>query len=118
MTPQLAARLRVHEKELTDAESGSARMGGALIALPTRWFGSEDGDREHSSVLRRESRHRRLLGVADVLAAGIAPLIVFAVISGPQPALAGLCALPLVLLLFKVAGLYDRDQLRLVHSTL
>ena len=34
------------------------------------------------------------------------------------PALAALAALPLVVLMFKVAGLYDRDQLRLVPSTL
>jgi exopolysaccharide biosynthesis polyprenyl glycosylphosphotransferase len=34
------------------------------------------------------------------------------------PGLAAIAGMPLIIVLFKVAGLYDRDQLRLVHSTL
>ena len=35
-----------------------------------------------------------------------------------SPALRALAGMPLVVVLFKIAGLYDRDELRLVHSTL
>ena len=35
-----------------------------------------------------------------------------------RPTLPALAGIPLVVVLFKVAGLYDRDQLRIVHSTL
>ena len=72
-----------------------------------------------SAPLRRESLHRRLLGAADVLAAtGALVLVVSALGRGPARDSPRSVGMPLVVLLFKIAGLYDRDQLRLVHSTL
>jgi exopolysaccharide biosynthesis polyprenyl glycosylphosphotransferase len=43
---------------------------------------------------------------------------VFALLGAARPALAVLAGLPLVVVLFKIAGLYDRDQMRIVRSTL
>ena len=63
--------------------------------------------------------HRRLLAAADVLVASLALLVVLFVPGSAEPgarwrspACRSSCSL------FKVAGLYDRDQLRLVQSTL
>ena len=72
---------------------------------PRRWSGA-----------RRYGR--RLLGIADVAAVSMALLAVL----GGVHLRYGLLTLPigivLVLVLFKVGGLYDRDDLRVVHSTL
>ncbi len=70
------------------------------------------------SVLRREARHRRLLGIADVLAVTLTLILVLNVIGHDHAALVLLASMPLVIVPFKIAGLYDRDDLRLVHSTL
>lgn len=70
------------------------------------------------SLLRRETQHRRLLGVADAASVGLALCLILTLFDQRRVALASLCGTGLVVLLFKVAGLYDRDDLRLVHSTL
>ena len=69
-------------------------------------------------ILWRESVHRRLLGVADVICAGLAVALVLSVFDQRGIVLAAAGGVALIVLLFKVAGLYDRDDLRLVHSTL
>jgi exopolysaccharide biosynthesis polyprenyl glycosylphosphotransferase len=68
--------------------------------------------------MQRESLRRRLLGVADVISATLALVLVLTLLGDDQVGFATLAGMPLVIVLFKVAGLYDRDQLRLVHSTL
>ena len=119
MTPQLAARLTFHEEEAAAPVGGSRSAGGGrLIALPRVAPFVDLGARGLPSLLRRESIHRRLLGTADAFAAMVALAVTLAIVGTEEPALAGLAAIPLVVVLFKVAGLYDRDQLRLVHSTL
>jgi exopolysaccharide biosynthesis polyprenyl glycosylphosphotransferase len=70
------------------------------------------------SLWRREALHRRLLGLADVAGATLALFVVLTLIGDDQPAVAALVGTPLLIVLFKIAGLYDRDELRLVHSTL
>ena len=67
---------------------------------------------------RRESLHRRLLGTGDVMAAALALWLVLTLQGLGDPGLLVLAGTPLVVVLFKIAGLYDRDQMRLVHSTL
>src|SRR5947209_9639173 len=63
---------------------------------------------------------RRLLGIGDMLAV-LAALILAMVFGGQGHAIHriawGLVALPLMLLLFKLYGLYDRDVKRISHST-
>ena len=70
------------------------------------------------TVQRRESLQRRLLGAADLLAAAFAVVVVILGTGANNPGIAVVAATPLVVVLFKVAGLYDRGQMRLVHSTL
>jgi exopolysaccharide biosynthesis polyprenyl glycosylphosphotransferase len=111
MTPQLAERLTFHEPE-------AAPVGGTLVVLPRSAEFIDPGVRVPSSLLRRESIHRRLLSAADVLAAAVALVLAPMLVGAAQPWLAALASMPLLVVLFKVGGLYDRDQLRLVHSTL
>jgi exopolysaccharide biosynthesis polyprenyl glycosylphosphotransferase len=120
MTPQLAERLTIHEQATAELPPASGRPlspGGSVVALPARKLGFVS-DRSVPSLLERESLHRRLLGAADVLAATLALVLVLALLGNDQLGLATLVGMPLVVVLFKIAGLYDRDQLRVVHSTL
>lgn len=70
------------------------------------------------SVLSREAIKRRLLAVAD--AAAVA-LVLLGILSGLGLWATGIAAaigIPAVLIAFQVAGLYNRDELRLGHTTL
>ena len=53
-----------------------------------------------------------------MLAATVALALVLALLGRNQPGIAAIAGMPLVVVLFKVAGLYDRDQLRILRSTL
>jgi exopolysaccharide biosynthesis polyprenyl glycosylphosphotransferase len=78
-----------------------------LATTPTRRF---SGD----------SALRRLLALGDafaVLVALVAALVIPPVPAGGHPFLWGLFAVPLMLFLFKLYGLYDRDVKRISHST-
>jgi exopolysaccharide biosynthesis polyprenyl glycosylphosphotransferase len=92
--------------------------GGGAIAVPTRGFRHVGQERPLAPRVRRESIQRRLLGAADVLAATVALALVLSLAGADPVGLAALVGMPVIVFLFKVAGLYDRDQLRLVHSTL
>ena len=52
------------------------------------------------------------------MAATLVLLVVLNVLGDDRTALVAVVGTPLVVVLFKIAGLYDRDELRLVHSTL
>ncbi len=70
---------------------------------------------------RRDSAVRRLLALSDAAAVLTAVLVALAVgehATGPQHRLLwSLAAVPLMVLLFKIYGLYDRDAKRISHST-
>jgi exopolysaccharide biosynthesis polyprenyl glycosylphosphotransferase len=123
MTPQVAQRLTIYdEPETADAGSGDRRplaAGGGRVGLPARRLRHIDGGhRPLPSLVRRESLHRRLLGAADVLAATVALFLVITLLGSDHVGLATLALMPLVVVVFKIAGLYDRDPLRIVQSTL
>lgn len=116
MTPELAAKLTLHGDPLQGALR-PAPIGEVGIAEPVDSLGANVVDeRARKSGLRRAALHHRLLAVADVLAVTITVALVFDV-NQHRVALMAL-AMPLVIVPFKVAGLYDRDELRLVRSTL
>jgi|SRR6478672_2756610 exopolysaccharide biosynthesis polyprenyl glycosylphosphotransferase len=122
MTPQLAEKLTIHEPE-TDATRAAigeaASPGGPPVTLPARRFRLvQGGERTIPWLLRRERVHRRLLALADVVAATASLVVVLTLLGSDQVGLATLVGMPLVVVVFKVAGLYDRDELRLVRSTL
>jgi exopolysaccharide biosynthesis polyprenyl glycosylphosphotransferase len=121
MTPQLASRLTIHEQAAAEAAVAGNRpfgTGGGVALPPGRLRLVETGTRTIPPRLGRESVQRRLLGAADLLAATGALVLVLSLAGGAGIGLAALASVPLVVLLFKVAGIYDHDQLRLVHSTL
>jgi exopolysaccharide biosynthesis polyprenyl glycosylphosphotransferase len=120
MTPQLAQRLTIHGEEgggAVVAQRSLSVLSGSAQA-PTQRLGLVDVEGATSALLRRESIRRRLLGAADVISATLALVLVLTLLGNDQLGLATLAGMPLVVVLFKVAGLYDRDQMRLVHSTL
>ena len=121
MTPQVAERLTIHEQDAVGADTiiRRALRVADMPAARRRIRPVEIGDRTVPGQLRREAQQRRLLAIGDVLAATLALWLVLTLPgSSDQPGIAVLAAMPLVILVFKIAGLYDRDQLRLVHSTL
>jgi exopolysaccharide biosynthesis polyprenyl glycosylphosphotransferase len=67
---------------------------------------------------RRDAIYRRGLVVADVLAAAVAGWFAVVGVAGATPEPSMLLALPLVVLLGKLLGLYDRDELVFHKSTL
>ena len=67
---------------------------------------------------KRDSLYRRALAVADVAAAGGAIALAIVVLGGDRVTLALLAAVPLVVVVSKVAGLYDRDEHLLRKTTL
>lgn len=69
-------------------------------------------------ILRRESIFRRSLALADVLAAGLALLVVATLLGDDQLAPLALLALPLIVVVGKANGLYDRDELVINKTTL
>jgi exopolysaccharide biosynthesis polyprenyl glycosylphosphotransferase len=121
MTPsQLAARLTIHEHASVAAlENPRLRaIDGAAVAVPIRALVPVEGADKPPTLFERESLHRRLLAAADVVGATLALFLALLLAGDARPALPALAGIPLVIVLFKVAGLYDRDQLRIVHSTL
>jgi exopolysaccharide biosynthesis polyprenyl glycosylphosphotransferase len=113
MTPQIAPKLRIHEPDATAvapprlrvlSHAGDERPDLDDACLPALW--------------RREALHRRMLGAFDVAAASLVLLLVLGMTAPAHAAVAGVAGVLLLLVLFKLAGLYDRDELRLVHSTL
>jgi exopolysaccharide biosynthesis polyprenyl glycosylphosphotransferase len=80
---------------------------------PRRFATVSDGqilEGQHSdTALDRDALHRRLLALADVAAAGLA-LNLAIVFGGQTPTFAVVAVMPLVVLVSKAIGLYDRDE--------
>ena len=92
---------------------------GAETSASTADLASDQLDnRGSSALLWRESLRRRLLGIADVTSAAVAAGLVLGAFDHRRAALSAAVGAALVLFVFKLAGLYDRDDLRVVHSTL
>jgi exopolysaccharide biosynthesis polyprenyl glycosylphosphotransferase len=122
MTPQIATALKIHEPELDDPALGgeAALRAPRLVALPTpvREDRPDLDDACLPALWRREALHRRLLGWFDIVGTSFVLFLVLGQTHVDHAVLASLVGLPLLVILFKIAGLYDRDELRLVHSTL
>ena len=120
MNAPLAAKLQIHEDEfdvdveprgqlvaMPGVDERSLRRDSMLAVEPASW----------SSVPRRETLQRPLLAAADMLA--VAAIVVLSLnVDAPRRLALVAAALPLVIVPFKVAGLYDRDGLRVGRSTL
>jgi len=88
------------------------------IALRPDQETPQEDDQSIDSVVWRASLNRRLLALGDVAAASVALVVLLNVFGQRRVAALAFAGVALLLFLFKVSGLYDRDELRLVHSTL
>ena len=122
MTPQLAANLKIHEPDISSiavARDGLLTSSPRLSVLsPVRDDRPDLDDACLPALWRREALHRRLLGVFDIAGASLVLFLVLGLTGASNGAVAGIAGMLLLVVLFKVSGLYDRDDLRLVHSTL
>jgi exopolysaccharide biosynthesis polyprenyl glycosylphosphotransferase len=78
----------------------------------------QGSDDRIDSVVGKDALNRRLLAFGDVAAASMALVVLLNVFSQRRVTAMAVAGIVLLLFLFKVSGLYDRDELRLVHSTL
>ncbi|HWF52278.1 MAG TPA: exopolysaccharide biosynthesis polyprenyl glycosylphosphotransferase [Solirubrobacteraceae bacterium] len=96
---------------------GGQRSVAPPTLVPATLRPTEVEARRSASRWSGAAFQRRVLGFADSACATVAIVAVFSLLSKPSLAL-GLACAPLALSLFKLAGLYDRDELRLAPSTL
>jgi len=107
-TPLEEARARPRSP-LTPARGlrdGVRRVAG-LVDAPAR-----------PEVGTRDRRYRRLLAYADALAAGLALLLSIVVLGQDRLEPTGIVVIPIVVLVSKLIGLYDRDEVLLRKTTL
>lgn len=71
-----------------------------------------------TTVRRRDAYYRRGLALADMLAATVAMVLGVIVLGGDNVTPAFLAAIPLVVVVSKISGLYDRDEHLLQKTTL
>jgi len=122
MTPRAATIIKLQESDAVSELAVVPRLAALertddLVASGDGAM-AMDGHAESAALVWRESIRRRLLGIADVIAASAALVVVLGGLGARYGLLTLPIAIALVLGLFKVAGLYDRDDLRVVHSTL
>ncbi len=75
-------------------------------------------ERPTRAVGRRDAMYRRCLATSDVVSAGFALVLALTIFGDDALRLATVVALPLVVLVAKFTGLYDRDELVLNKTTL
>jgi exopolysaccharide biosynthesis polyprenyl glycosylphosphotransferase len=103
-----------------------ARSFPSLPHFRTRRFAPRDKanqedipeGRLHDATYRRDAIYRRTLALADVASAAIAVLIGVPILGHDALNPVALLALPLVLVVGKVTGLYDRDEHLIKKTTL
>jgi exopolysaccharide biosynthesis polyprenyl glycosylphosphotransferase len=122
MTPQTASALKVHDPEIAEPTTVGGRVLTAprlvAVPLPLRTDRPDLEDECLPALWRRESLHRRLLGLFDLAGASVVIFLVLGLTSMDRVTVAAMASMALLVVLFKIAGLYDRDELRIVHSTL
>lgn len=122
MTSGLAAKLTIHDPEVVAIDASEAESALATRTLspprPGRLRIIEGGERVAPVRRRRQGLRRLLLCTADVFAAAAAMVLVLTVFGENRLKLITLVGTPIIVVFFKVAGLYDREQLRLLRSTL
>ena len=102
---------------------GNGAAGAAVTAMPV-WEAERVGDAlpeaaNDKVVLRRDTFFRRMLALSDVAAAAASLWIAIEVVGAAAADLrvSALLLLPLVVVVNKAAGLYDRDQHQLRKTT-
>jgi exopolysaccharide biosynthesis polyprenyl glycosylphosphotransferase len=93
------------------------------LLKPRRRTASEDTQqlpdtKAAPKTLFRDAAYKRTLGVADMLAAGVTLIVTIALIGDDRLTLTAALIVPLVVLVSKAIGLYDRDEHVLRKTTL
>jgi exopolysaccharide biosynthesis polyprenyl glycosylphosphotransferase len=123
MPDEVLEKLTVHQHESTARRPGTRRRARGSTGLSGPAFGAV---RRAFPILEapapaeiaiREGLYRRYLGATDCLA-GIVSLLVVTALWGQEILASVLLAGPLMVLMNKLAGLYERDELVLKRSTL
>jgi exopolysaccharide biosynthesis polyprenyl glycosylphosphotransferase len=121
MAPQTGIGMPLHEEQAI-SELGPFRAKLALApdasTLPWTEQAPAASEERIESVVWHDALNRRLLALGDITAASVALVVLLNVFSQRRVAAIALAGILLLLFLFKVSGLYDRDELRVVHSTL
>jgi exopolysaccharide biosynthesis polyprenyl glycosylphosphotransferase len=108
---RLESRVRAAERR--------QRRAGPVAAPEATAFGFPEVEGLVSpGAYRRDAIYRRSLVIADVLAAAVAAYFAIVEVAGASLEPSMLLALPIVVLLGKLLGLYDRDELVFHKSTL
>jgi exopolysaccharide biosynthesis polyprenyl glycosylphosphotransferase len=100
--------------DVADAQLPAA---GGPVRRPAQTASALDGAGV-PALERREALYRRLLSVADVLAASVGLLVVVTVAGADRLRPASLLCLPAIVVASKVMGLYDRDELLMRKTTI
>jgi exopolysaccharide biosynthesis polyprenyl glycosylphosphotransferase len=114
---EMAAEQRL---QIAAAERQRRRVPAALWSSRVGTWAAgtlADGAPTHG-VARRNAVYRRCLGVSDILAAGVALVLALTIFGDDALRATTVVALPLVILVAKFTGLYDRDELVLNKTTL
>src|SRR5215208_4206095 len=118
MTPEVksAAHTRLQAEHLAPPVH---RRPHRFLAPASPWTGGTIADEKSTrAVGRRDAMYRRCLAASDVAAAALALVLALTIFGDDALQPATLVALPLVVLVAKFTGLYDRDELVLNKTTL
>jgi exopolysaccharide biosynthesis polyprenyl glycosylphosphotransferase len=122
MAPKTGIRVPLPEEQaISELGTFGARLALApdvVTELRVDREAPQESDERIESVVWHDAINRRLLALGDIVAASVALVVLLNVFSQRRVAALALAGIGLLLFLFKVSGLYDRDELRLVHSTL
>jgi exopolysaccharide biosynthesis polyprenyl glycosylphosphotransferase len=108
-----------HVADRRGAEDARPRHWTARPSAVVSRFGWRPGVAESAPprrAQRRDALYRRLLAVADVVGAMLAVWLCVSVVGSDALELGTVLVIPLVVIVSKVIGLYDRDEL-LIHKT-
>ena len=106
------------DERLESRVRAARRRGGAHEADAQRFDLPDVEGLVSPGAMRRDAFYRRSLVGADILAAGLALYFAVVQVAGASIKPAMLAAIPLVVVVGKLLGLYDRDELVFHKSTL
>jgi exopolysaccharide biosynthesis polyprenyl glycosylphosphotransferase len=119
MTRQTVTKLRPRPEEPFGVSSPRLEVAGLSPVLPAGVLPiATEPPAATDSFFWSGTLHRRVLGVADMASTTLAIVAVLVLLGSNGAVVAALACVPLMLCLFKAGGLYARDELRLVRSTL
>jgi exopolysaccharide biosynthesis polyprenyl glycosylphosphotransferase len=108
------------QRDLTRGRRGRVRLRGQRLhvdRLRQRTLPQLFGPETSGPGAIRNATFRRLLLTADILAAG-STFIIVAAVAGNTVRPAAILVLPVIVILSKLSGLYDRDEILLAKTTL